>query len=188
MSAISFNFGLGILQLGNGSALWDIRMETNNAFHIYTSSKDAGVPGDGMYLVNDNTGWHTPSDLRIKRDIHPIPSVLEKVLQLNPVTFNFKTQPLDSPPIEGFIAQEIETIFPSLVSELTSSNCGYNIKGINLTGVIPYVVKSIQEQYEIETEMQNDIDVLSDKLKQMTYQNAKLDILISEIQKTDASI
>ena len=47
----------------------------------------------------------------------------------------------------GFIAQEIETIFPELVK-----NGMDNYKSVNYTGLIPYLVKHIQQ---LEERIQN---------------------------------
>ncbi|MCB0839366.1 MAG: tail fiber domain-containing protein, partial [Bacteroidetes bacterium] len=77
-----------------------IRLEeastTNNwVTYIHHSSGDYAFNYNGSFLawINkiDGTFSHI-SDVRLKKDIHPMGSVLSKVLALNPTTYQFKTQ------------------------------------------------------------------------------------------------
>jgi hypothetical protein len=82
------------------------------------------------------------SDETLKKNITPvIPGILNKVLLLNPVTYNWNSE-LDSDQIHtGFVAQQVEAIFPDLVA--TDNTTG--LKSLNYVGLTPYVVKALQE-------------------------------------------
>jgi len=56
------------------------------------------------------------SDIRLKKNIEAATNVLSKVLKLQPVYFNYKNDPDTEPKQIGVIAQELESIFPELVT------------------------------------------------------------------------
>ena len=82
-----------------------------------------------------------PSDINLKQNILNINNSLSKILQLRPVSFDWKDSGEAS---QGFIAQEVETILPELVGQ----NPG-GFKGLYTTRFIPYIVKAIQEQQSL---------------------------------------
>ncbi len=90
--------------------------------------------------------WVTYSDIRLKKNVQPIENALDKVLALRGVTFDWKEQNVHS---SGFIAQQVESIIPDLVS--TDVN-GY--KSLDYGRFTPYLVEAIKEQ-------QNQIDKLN---------------------------
>jgi hypothetical protein len=60
------------------------------------------------------------SDIQLKRNINPITNVLDKFIQLNPVTFNwrdteFPARGFGTGTVRGLIAQDVELLFPELV-------------------------------------------------------------------------
>ena len=62
------------------------------------------------------------------------------MLKLNPVTYNWKTEPATTSPHTGFIAQDVQPVLPDLVSQGPD---GYYT--LNYAGLTPYLVKAIQE-------------------------------------------
>lgn len=93
-----------------------------------------------------NGSWQNGSDVRIKENIAPISSTLEKVMQLNPVEFSMKSENSPTANRYGLIAQELETVFPYVVDD-TGTNLGDvdNIKAVAYTELVPVLVKAIQE-------------------------------------------
>jgi len=100
---------------------------------------------------------HTHSDARLKKNIEPIPSSLTKVLQLNPVYYEWREDILPSSFVKGhrqgrqigLIAQEVEDIIPEVVKEEKIYDDEW--KGVNyekLTAVLIGAVKEQQEQIE----------------------------------------
>jgi hypothetical protein len=95
-------------------------------------------PGGTQCTIITGTGLSCTSDARLKNSIQSIPSGLEAVTKLNPVTFKWNAGAENFQP--GFVAQEVEQIFPSLV---TTNADGF--KSLHQQGLTPYIVKSIQE-------------------------------------------
>lgn len=97
-------------------------------------------------------GINQTSDRRLKKDITQVTNGLEKVLQLNPVTYRWKQD--DGHTHVGFIAQEIETVLPEIVRKANTveKNAGDRIStgdqdmyAVNYSEIIPVLVKAIQE-------------------------------------------
>jgi hypothetical protein len=85
--------------------------------------------------------YNSTSDIRYKENIQPIPDAVDKVLQINGVTFDWKMTKTSS---GGVIAQEVEKILPSLIS-------GDDPKTVNYNGIIGLLVEAVKElSYEIE--------------------------------------
>jgi hypothetical protein len=81
------------------------------------------------------TDFNSTSDKNLKTNIQKIPDPLDKVLQLNGYTFNWKETNKES---VGVIAQELEEIFPQLVN-------GVSQKSVNYNGIIAVLIESIKE-------------------------------------------
>ena len=80
----------------------------------------------------------------MKKNVQPLGNELDKFLLLQPVSFDWKS---DSSPDIGFIAQEVEKIFP----EVVHTNPITNLKSIDYPKLTVFLVKVLQEQQkEIE--------------------------------------
>lgn len=104
--------------------------------------------GINVVGVITSTDFNSASDLTLKTNIQPISNPIDKILQINGVTFNWRDS---NKPSVGIIAQEIEKVFPELVQ-------GKNPKTVNYNGIIGLLIEAIKEQ-------QTEINNLKDKLK-----------------------
>lgn len=99
----------------------------NNNLHI-----------NGELIVQHNitafSDFYSISDSNLKYDIHTIKDSLKDVEKLRPVSFNWKH---NNEYDVGFIANEIEEIYPNLIKEM-------NYKVIKESKLIPYLVDSIK--------------------------------------------
>jgi hypothetical protein len=91
-----------------------------------------------------NGSYFTVSDRNCKKDIVYFKdgSMLGKLMELKPATYLMKEEPGTNIHEMGFISQDVETIFPTLVS-----NTG-GIKMMNYSGLIPVAIQGIKEQQE----------------------------------------
>jgi hypothetical protein len=87
------------------------------------------------------TDFNSTSDINLKENIRPIEDSLNKVLQLNGVSFDWKET---QQPSVGVIAQELEAVFPELVRTGENKSVNYN----GLIGVLIEAVKEQQKQIE----------------------------------------
>jgi Chaperone of endosialidase len=109
----------------------------------------------------------TKSDLRLKTNIEKLENVLDKLDQINGVTFEWNG--LDQSPEYtneginiGVIAQEVEKVFPEIVS--TSDNDGYKSVSYNqLTAVLLEAVNELKAQND---ELQERIEILEQSISE----------------------
>jgi hypothetical protein len=139
-----------------------------------TLNNGSGTP---MYLnyfgngaIRAGTGGGTVlyagSDIRIKKDISIVDSTLDKVLQLTPKTFKYKDNKADYT-YYGFIAQEMENVFPELVRTSEGiSMCNdeeiIDQKSIESYGLVwaSILTKAIQELKAQNDDLQSQINEL----------------------------
>ena len=121
------------------------------------------------------------SDKRLKTNIQPFTGSLEKLKTLNIYTYNYSARGaysnmnLPSTMQYGFMAQDLEKIFPELVQENSviesevegeiKLNSETTYKTVNHIGMVPILTKAIQEQQEIIEKQQELIEKLDARIK-----------------------
>jgi hypothetical protein len=108
-----------------------------------------GAANTGAYV--DGTGVHSYSDVRLKHNIVSMSNMLEKVLQMQGVTFNLNANNQAS---FGFIAQDLEKVFPLAVN--TGSDGYKSVNYAAMTSVLVEAIKELNAKVEkLETENTN---------------------------------
>jgi hypothetical protein len=130
---------------------------------INTSSPDYRLHVDGTAYATGAAG--ELSDRRYKKNIENLKiDALKVVKKLNPVTFQWK-EPKDKG-MEGiqlgFIAQEVEEVFPEVI--LTQDN-KEKTKGLKYTALIALLTKAIKELIEENTLLRERIEALEAKIQ-----------------------
>jgi hypothetical protein len=107
------------------------------------------LTGSGDLTVkNDIVAYGSPSDKRLKENIKPIESALDKVSKLQGVTFDWKKSDsiLDIKEDIGFIAQDVQKVIPELVRENEDG-----MLSMRHQGIAPILLEAIKElKAEIE--------------------------------------
>ena len=112
---------------------------------------------------NGGQGWYNASDRNLKQNIQDYPSSLEKVLDLRPVTYNWKTHP-DEDPLAGFIAQNVKELFPQFTHDIAWRDGGTRL-GVNYSFLVVPAIKAIQEQQDIIDQQGKDIKALIKRIE-----------------------
>jgi|GEM_PF-1092354 len=87
-------------------------------------------------------------DFVLNKQIEIPDTILEKINLLTPVTYNWNTEEDGTNKHIGFIAQEVEQLFPDLVftdKDRINPLTGEGLKSIAYSNLIPYTIKAIQE-------------------------------------------
>ena len=130
--------------------------DTNNSWQFYTATY-LNLYKDGIFKGswNSNSGAYVQaSDRRVKKDINPLDNgTLDKVMQLNPVSYLMKDQ-TDTKRNLGLISQEVQELFPSLTHYVKDSD----VLALSYTELIPILIKALQEQQDIITSQKLEID------------------------------
>ena len=124
-----------------GTATVDTSVVVGSGVTITTN----GINVVGVITATD---FNSASDLSLKTNIQSISNPIDKILQINGVTFNWRES---NKPSVGIIAQEIEKVFPELVN-------GENPKTVNYNGLIGLLIECVKEQ-------QTEINNLKDRIK-----------------------
>jgi hypothetical protein len=135
--------------IGIGTNTLNCRFEFNGTLRGQISSVD------GSFIAG--------SDRQLKEDIQPLSQLLDKIMQLKPYTYYYK----DSRAIAknrsiGFIAQDIEHLFPELVYDMDGG-----LKGLNYAGFSVLTVKALQELKPVVDEQQEKIKTLEARLAKL---------------------
>ena len=130
---------------------------TENALYVDDTRTSAGtssavVFGRGATAVGQisttltATSYVTSSDYRLKENVAPMTGALEKVLELNPVTYTWK---VDGSAGEGFIAHELQAVVPDAVS---GEKDGEEMQGVDYSKITPLLTAALQKAIaKIET-------------------------------------
>ena len=136
----------------------------------------------------------TPSDIRLKSHVTPLTHVLEKLAQLRGVSFewNEAAAPLTGrTPGQrdiGVIAQEIEALFPELITTWGAE--GYKAVAYEkLTGVLLAAVKELKaltdtQQQQLSAQGQQ----MTMQVAELKAQNARLRAAVVQQQERDAAL
>jgi hypothetical protein len=120
---------------------------TNQSWQFHTSTY-LNLYFNGTYRGswNSTSGAYVQfSDRRLKKDITPLDNgTLNKVMQLNPVSYLMKEQ-TDTKRNLGLISQEVQEIFPSITRYVEESD----LLTLSYTELIPILIKALQEQQAI---------------------------------------
>ncbi len=162
--------GTSVIEMPNGATMY------LSSGDFYTSTYiDLGKSGSWW---NELWAWSPHfynypqygSDENLKKEIKDIDSVISKLVKLRPVSYKmlskkeYEASLGKEPPSfaddqtktqVGLIAQEVQQVFPELVSQMDS-----NYLGISYTEFIPLLIKGLQEQQEIIDILQSRIDLI----------------------------
>jgi len=110
--------------------------------------------------VTSSSGITCPSDIRYKKNITAIENPVQKLMLVNGVNYYWKTNEFPDMNFNdklqtGFIAQDLEKVFPEMVF---TDNAGY--KSVDYSRLTPILVETIKEQ-------QKEIKELSERLAEV---------------------
>ena len=140
------------LQLLNGTALTvagDITANGNIAGDSSTNITGiVDITASGTVQAGD---FNSTSDAKLKTNVETITSPLEKLNQIDGVTFNWIS---DNKPSIGVIADTVEKVLPELVTSDDPKTVNYN-------GLIGLLIEAVKEQQVQITELKSKLDSLS---------------------------
>ena len=145
-SATSFSTSNPAFVIGNGTG-----SENRSDALVVKFNGDATLAGN----LNIN------SDARLKSNIISLGSTLPKLLQIDGKSYTMKKDESEKQKI-GLLAQDIEKVFPELVSE------SHGVKSVNYQGLVPVLINALKEpqnEIEILKHQQSEIDELKTMLK-----------------------
>ena len=151
-----------------GLARNGMHMHTTNEVHskgqkVKAYSHDMFMSSNGSMHVRG--GFHKLSDIREKKNIKSLNRIesLDKILNLNPVSYQWKNHESDTDVKLGLIAQEVEKLVPSVVSEIEENKmAGGQVfpsrKSVDYEALVPLLISSIQNQQQQINQLRSQLN------------------------------
>lgn len=161
------NYGL-LLERYETTHDWELYTNTDGRLQLFYSGGYRGV-------FDSATGAYTiASDRRLKRGIAGLEPVLERVMQLEPSRYRYAAGGKDSRQAIGFIAQDVEPLFPEVVyvSEGERTDGTYTL---DYAGFGPIAIKAIQE-------LKREVDAKDARIVELEDRLARIEKLLTEGQ------
>ena len=114
-----------------------------SAIVLYSENQATGV--GSIQVTNTATSYVTSSDYRLKENVQPMTGALDKIAQLNPVTYTWKA---DGTLGQGFIAHELQAVVPDCVTgekDAVDAEGNPQYQGVDTSFLVATLVKAIQE-------------------------------------------
>ena len=123
------------------------------------------VYGNGN-VVNTNNSYGAISDAKLKENIVDATPKLDKLLQVRVVNYNLIGEP-DNKQL-GVVAQELEQIFPAMVSQspdldADGNDLGTTTKSVKYSVFVPMLIKAMQEQQALIESLTARLNALENK-------------------------
>ncbi len=159
---------LSIQNASDATSLWRLETRPNGSLSLYRN-------GDYRGFFNEATGVYSSiSDRRTKKEITPMENgTLNKVMQLNPVSYLMKDQ-TDKKRNLGLISQEVQEIFPSITTYVEESD----LIALSYTELIPILIKALQEQQDI---IDNQNSRIKAQATETAQQNSSIESLLQRM-------
>ncbi|UOF00917.1 tail fiber domain-containing protein [Bdellovibrio reynosensis] len=135
------------------------------AWDAYVEGSIALGTNGGTNVMFQSTGHGTMagsltqnSDIRLKENIERIPSSLEKIEQLNGVTYYWKDRKRDPDKQIGLIAQDVQKVFPEAIRV---SDKG--ILSVAYQNLVAPLVEAVKELHKMYIDQQAEVDALKEE-------------------------
>jgi hypothetical protein len=157
-SATSSVYGIGLYSAataGNTVALF-------RGYHT-TSTQCFDIAGNGN-VTNTNNSYGAISDAKLKENIVDASPKLADLMQVKVRNYNLKGAHEQHKQL-GVVAQELETVFPAMVDETPDldkegNDLGTTTKSVKYSVFVPMLIKAIQEQQALITQLTARITAL----------------------------
>jgi hypothetical protein len=142
--------------------------------------------------VAGTSAYNNLSDERFKKNIVRIPNALEKVLSLEGVFYNFRTEEFPDKKFSdrremGVIAQKVEKIYPEII---TKDKDGY--RSVAYTMLIAPIIEAIKDFYrkwfDDSLIIHRNIASIDDRAKKLEIENAQLKARANKAEKENSMI
>ena len=167
----------------SGAATPAFVLKRNGSVGINTTAPGYPLTVNGQPGANGYTLFTNYSDRRLKTDIKPLEEgMLAKVMALKPSSFYYNKltgydEKTRSRKLHGFIAQDLEEVFPEMVAETKIG--GKNYLDANLSFLQIYLVKAMQE---LKAGIDNLFESQSERISKIEAENADLKAALCEMR------
>ena len=183
-STSTSNLNYGVLSIAQGTGAGTTNygvygsasgLSTGNNYAIFGTAVVGANSWAGYFQGNVfSTGLYIGSDAQLKVNVAPETDALSSIMRVRPVTYSYavdqnKDLNLSPEKQHGFIAQELQTVFPELVKGSRYSipdrdgieAASKTYLSVNYLGLISVLYKGIQEQQAQIQQLQEAVGILT---------------------------
>lgn len=145
-----------VLTSTSATTLFLSRKTTDGSIAVFHKGGASAV--GSISITGSATAYNTSSDYRLKENVIPLSSALDRLMQLKPSRFNFILEPEKT--VDGFIAHEVQEVIPEAiygVKDAVNEDGTPNYQGIDQSKLVPLLTAALQEAV-------NKIEELSDRI------------------------
>ena len=161
------------IHIGNGQS----------ATYIAGIFGESASGGSEVFVNSEGKLGTVNSSARFKMDIANLHFDLQKLLELRPVTFHYKTDP-NGPVQYGLIAEEVNKLFPDLVVHDGQGN----IQSVRYDELSSILLKEVQTQQAAMGDQQKQLDEQAQKLDAQDQQLKELNEKVAAMQKVNQEL
>jgi hypothetical protein len=196
---LDINGRVRIRNNGETSGIWMTNSSNNlsvaaGAFYGLFSDTEAGIfiGNSWRFLINNSgnvtiggtvtasCGLLVCSDLRYKKNITSLNNSLSNLLKINGVRYNYRQNEFPDKNFSnnnqiGFIAQDIEKVFPEMVF---TDEKGY--KSVDYARLTPVLVEALKEQQQMIDQLKSNNSILNTKNEKLESRLDKIEAILNK--------
>jgi hypothetical protein len=182
----------GWFEAFGANSLFNYGIYASYPYPQYSNANNCAAYLDGEGFTS--IGIFAASDIKLKQNIQTSINNLSVIKKLKPVSYEFRKKEFPNINLPegintGLIANELQTLIPSLVKEFTHpakkdtiNNIIYpelTFKGVNYSGLIPYLIGAIQEQ---QTQIENLDSVIQKQNQELDNRFQSIEGRLNRVQ------
>jgi hypothetical protein len=140
--------------------------DQNNTFYYTNPASTSRINALNAYgeIRSDENiiAYYDYSDIRWKENVKIIDNAVNKVKQLDGITYNYIDREGE---FTGVIAQQVEKVLPGVVYDTEDMKTGKERKGVRYGNMVGLLIEATKEQQKTIENQQEEID----KLKELVY-------------------
>ena len=150
-----------------GAGPWAIKVgttDTSSTRYMIGICNNSGATLGGITTNGTVITYGGTSDYRLKENVQPLSDALEKISQLKPVTYTWKSTGAAG---NGFIAHELAEVFPDAVAgekDALEENGSIKAQMIDPSKLVATLTAAIQEQQALITAQSATIQSLTERI------------------------
>jgi hypothetical protein len=125
----------------------------------------SGTTVAGIVINSGSVAYNTTSDYRLKENVAPMTSALQKVAQLKPVTYTWSEE-FGGGNGQGFIAHELQAVVPDCVTgekDAVDEDGNPKYQGVDTSFLVATLTAAIQEQQALIESLTTRLTALENK-------------------------
>lgn len=168
------SYGLDIYN-SSSEADWELYVNNPGSLALYADNSYRGA-FDAVSGV-----YSSASDRRLKQNIRPLETTLDRILQLEPKRYEYRDNNPKNESTIGFVAQDVQAIFPELVHVMGGER-DQGLLSVNYSGFGVLAIQAIKTQQETISHLEEELSAAQALQAQQAEQIQALEARLQRIE------